>query len=201
MGVRGRAANVQVDFKSVWDNLEGALTVRFNTIYRDKFGVMVDFNYLDIGTEKISDAVNTDVGFKSQFLNLAATYRLLSTLHTVDAIAGIRYTSMDVGFTFNNLGQRFDTDYNWTDPIIGLRYNYLIHPQWSLRLFGDIGGFGVGSDFTWQGVVMLKYQPWRNVKIVAGYRAIGADYESSGANNFTYDAVINGPLIGLDIRF
>lgn len=122
--------------------------------------------------------------------------------HTVDGAAGLRYTSMDVDLLFKNIGQRIDTDYNWTDPIVGLRYNYSITTDWNLRLFGDIGGFGVGSDFTWEGVVMLKYQPWENIVLVVGYRALGADYVSSGTtNSFTYDAIIHGPLAGLDIRF
>ena len=201
VGIRGRTTSTQVDFNTVWDNLEGVVTLRYNLMYNNKFGVLVDYNYLDLGTEKVNDMINTEVGFKSQIFNLVGIYRIMSGAHTLDATAGIRYTSMDVDFLFNNLGQRFDTNYNWTDPIIGLRYGYDITPQWSLRMFGDIGGFGVGSDFTWQGAVLVNYQAWQNVVFVAGYRALGADYESGGTNNFTYDAITHGPLIGLDIRF
>lgn len=201
MGLRGRTVNVDMDFGDIWNNLEGVYTLRFNTIYRNTFGVFFDYNYLDLGTEKSNELRNVDVGFKSQILNLGATYRFLNGLHTVDGVAGIRYTAMDVDLNFNNIGQRFDTDYNWVDPIIGLRYNYRLSDRWNLRLYGDIGGFGVGSDFTWQGVALIKFRAWENVILAGGYRALGVDYESIKVNTFTYDAVAYGPLIGLDIRW
>lgn len=30
--------------------------------------------------------------------------------------------------------------------------------RWSLRLAGDVGGFGVGSDFTWAAQGLLDYR-------------------------------------------
>ena len=74
MGIRGRTASVQVDFSEVWDNLQGVFTVRFNAVYRNKFGVFLDYNYLDLGKEQLNNFINIDVDFKSQILNLAATY-------------------------------------------------------------------------------------------------------------------------------
>jgi len=85
---------------------------------------------------------------------------------------------------------------------VGLRYNYQISDRWAIRLYGDIGGFGAASDFTWQTVGMIEYQPWKNVSFGAGYRAIGTDYETgSGADKFTYDATVYGPVVGIDIRW
>lgn len=34
MGVRGRTASVSIDFGNVYDNLQGAFTLRFNGIYK-----------------------------------------------------------------------------------------------------------------------------------------------------------------------
>jgi hypothetical protein len=88
------------------------------------------------------------------------------------------------------------------DPVVGLSYEYLISDQWSFRLYGDVGGFGTASDFTWQGLGMMFFKPWKNVSIFAGYRAIGTDYESgSGADKFTYDATVHGPILGFDFRW
>ena len=143
-----------------------------------------------------------EVGFKSQILNLAGTYRIWDGRHTLDGVAGIRYTSLELDVNLRTLGARLNGDQDWVDPIVGARYSYRMTDQWTLRLYGDIGGFGAGSDFTWQGLGLIDFQPWKNVAIVAGYRGIGTDYESgSGADKFTYDAVVHGPLIGLDIRF
>lgn len=69
---------------------------------------------------------------------------------------------------------------------------------WAININGDTGGFGVSSDFTWQGLALIDFQPWRNVAIVAGYRAIYSDYSNDG---FTYDATVHGPVVGIDIRW
>ena len=202
LGIRGRTANASIDFSNVWDNLQGVFTVRFNGLYKNKIGFVFDYNYLDLGKEKVSDLVNVDAGFKSQIVNLAGTYRLIDGPHVLDGVAGIRYTKLDAEVDFNNLQISLDGNQDWTDPIVGLRYDYQLADQWTLRLYGDIGGFGVSSDFTWQGLAMIDFQPWKNVAIAAGYRAIGTDYETgSGNDKFTYDATVHGPVVGIDIRW
>lgn len=201
-GIRGQTARTEIDFSDIWDNLEGVFTLRLIAEYRQKFGLLLDYNYLDLGKETQEGAVDLDVGFKSQILNLAGTYRIWDGRHTLDGVAGIRYTSLELDVNLRTLGARLNGDQDWVDPIVGARYSYQMTDRWTLRLYGDIGGFGAGSDFTWQGLGLIDFQPWKNVAIVAGYRGIGTDYESgSGADKFTYDAVVHGPLIGLDIRF
>ena len=74
MGIRGRTSSASVEFSDIWDNLEGVFTVRFNGLYRKKYGFVFDYNYLDLGTEKVTDLVNVDVGFKSQINESRFTY-------------------------------------------------------------------------------------------------------------------------------
>jgi hypothetical protein len=204
MGIRGRTADASLDFSDVWDKLEGVFTLRLNATYREKFGMLVDYNYLDLGTEKSKALGNIEASFTSNILNLAGTYRFLHGKHTLDGVAGIRYTKLDAGISLRvrNLAINLDGDHSWVDPIVGLGYNYQISDRWTLRLYGDIGGFGVQSDFTWQALGLIDYQPWKNFAIVAGYRALGVDYETgSDADRFTYDTTIFGPVVGLDIRW
>lgn len=202
VGIRGRTASTSIDFTDVWDNLQGVFTARLNAVYRENFGILVDYNYLDLGKEPATKAGDIEAGFKSQILNLAGTYRLMGGRHTLDGIAGIRYTKMDTGIDLRNLGVSLNADQDWVDPIVGLRYDYRISDSWSLRLYGDIGGFGVSSDFTWQGLGLIDFQPWDNIAFVAGYRAIGTDYETgSETDKFAYDATVHGPVVGLDIRW
>jgi hypothetical protein len=202
LGVRQQNVSTSIDFGDLWDNLNGVFTLRFDTLYRNKFGLIVDYNYLDLGNEKETVKLNLEAGFKSQILNLAGAYRLKSGTHTWDALAGIRYTALESDITLNNLGARLSGDQDWVDPIVGGRYTYNINDRWALRLYGDIGGFGVSSDLTWQALGMIDFQPWKNVALVAGYRAIYTDYETgSGSDRFSYDATVHGPLAGIDIRW
>jgi len=201
-GVRGQTASTKVDFSEIYDNLEGVFTIRFNALYRQKFGMVIDYNYLDLGSETQTDVVDLEVGTKTQILNLAATYRLMDGRHALDGVAGIRYNAMELEVDLIGTGLSLEEDKDWADPIIGVRYAYQMADKWALRLYGDIGGFGVSSDFTWQGIGLIDFQPWKHVAIVAGYRAIGTDYESgSGSDKFTYDVTVHGPVVGLDIRF
>jgi len=202
IGLREQTASTSLDFGDVWDKLNAVLTLRFDTIYRNKFGFLVDYNYLDLGKEKVTDAVNAEASFKSQILNLAGTYRLKSGTHTWDLLAGARYTALDAEVSLRNLGADLSGDQDWIDPIVGARYLYEINDNWAVRLYGDIGGFGVSSDLTWQALGLVDFHPWEHVAIVAGYRAIYTDYETgSGNSQFSYDATVHGPLIGLDIRW
>ncbi len=202
LGIRERTVDASIDFGDVWDNLDAVLTFRFNTLYRNKFGFMIDYNYLDLGSETETDNVNIEAGFKSQIVNLGGTYRLKSGINTWDLLAGARYTHLEADIRLRNLGADVGGDQDWVDPIVGVRYLRHINDNWSVRLYGDIGGFGVSSDFTWQAFGLVDFHPWEHVAIVAGYRAIYTDYETgSGADQFSYDATVHGPIAGIDISW
>jgi hypothetical protein len=201
LGLAGRTASAQVGFGDVWDNLEGVITARFYGLYKRKIGFLVDFNYLDLGKETDKAQTNLAVSFDSKILNVVGTYRLLDGEHMVDAVAGIRYIWLEAGVDFNDLGVGLEGDNDWLDPIVGGRYIYDFSDRWSLNLYGDIGGFGVGSDISWQLAGFLYYQPWKYVALVGGYRALYSDYQSDGELAFSYDATTHGPLIGLDVKW
>ena len=95
---------------------------------------------------------------------------------------------------------------DWIDPIIGLRLRHAVAPGQELRFRGDIGGFGVGSDFTWQIVTAYNFELGESHGImwsgVVGYRALYADYsEGSGSDRFAYDLLQHGPMLGLAMKF
>ena len=74
--------------------------------------------------------------------------------------------------------------------------------KWKLAGRGDIGGFGVGSDFAWQGLAAVNWQPFKYVSFIGGYRALYQDYEEgSGLDYFRYDVTIHGPVVGLNFRW
>jgi hypothetical protein len=69
-------------------------------------------------------------------------------------------------------------------------------------VYSEIGGFGVGSDFTWQvfptfGVNLAK---WFSLDF--GYRWLAIDYKS-GENQtlFKYDVLTQGPILGFAFKF
>ena len=91
---------------------------------------------------------------------------------------------------------------SWWDPIMGANLCLPLGKRFSLELRGDVGGFGVGSDLTWQ---VFPYLDWRFAQwgsLQAGYRWLSMDYETgSGANRFKYDIVNQGPQLGFSFHF
>ncbi len=65
-----------------------------------------------------------------------------------------------------------------------------------MNLYGDVGGFGVSSDLTWQAYGGLGFQlnDWFSAQ--AGYRYLLEDFDDG---SFVYDVALHGPLIGVSI--
>lgn len=139
----------------------------------------------------------------------------------IDAFAAARYwnvniaitgtTSSSVSSNIADLQEIGSTPINnslgmhWVDPVIGLRLRQTLTADDEFILRGDIGGFGVGSKFSWQVFGGYSHQfsfgPL-NVAGVIGYRALGVDY-STGSGDFRrgVDMVMHGPIIGLTLPF
>lgn len=97
-------------------------------------------------------------------------------------------------------------DVTWFDPIVGMRLRHQFSPGHELTVSGDVGGFGVGSEFTWQAVGAYRFQLARTTTAVwsgmLGYRALYADYtKGSGPTLYGYDMLMHGPIAGISARF
>jgi hypothetical protein len=91
----------------------------------------------------------------------------------------------------------------WVDPFVGLRVRHQLAPGSELQFLGDIGGFGIGSDLTWQLFAGYGFDFWQsNLHGVIGYRALAVDYsQDSEANKNSLDLILHGPVVGLSFRW
>ena len=95
---------------------------------------------------------------------------------------------------------------DWLDPIIGVRLRYTVAPGHELLLRGDIGGFGVGSDFSWQAVGAYGFElgAYQGISFsgVVGYRALYVDYvQGEGQQLYEFDMLLHGPVLGVSMRW
>lgn len=95
---------------------------------------------------------------------------------------------------------------DWVDPVVGGRIRHQLAPGQELMLRGDVGGFDVGSQFSWNALAAYSWdfavRDGVTYSGVLGYRALYVDYEQgSGRNKYEYDMLQHGPLTGLTIRF
>jgi len=111
-----------------------------------------------------------------------------------DVMAGVR--GVELSFEAELLGLEADTREAWVDPWIGGRGGVPLRGGWSLEGYGDVGGFGVGSDFTWQAAATLAWRSdrWR---FDVGYRALSVDFDD---DDLEVELLAHGPLLGVALR-
>jgi hypothetical protein len=90
----------------------------------------------------------------------------------------------------------------WFDPILITRLTAGIKDKWLFRFRGDIGGFGVGSDLTWQVQAYAGYKFTKLFQLTAGYRYMSMDYDKgTDAGRFIYNVDTFGPEISFGFHF
>jgi hypothetical protein len=88
------------------------------------------------------------------------------------------------------------------DPIAGLTLRTTPDRPVQLRVYTEVGGFGLGSDFTWQIFPTVGIKLTKSATLDLGYRWLDLDYASGEGNNeFGYDVLTQGPVLGFSFRF
>ncbi len=205
-GVGPITASVDIPFSDILDRLNFALMVE-GEYWNGRWGVLGNLFYSELENSR-SGLVTTTTDIQMTMVGAAVAYRFgpfeNSSHRTVfDAYAGLRHTSLDVRLT-TSLGASTTRNANFTDPVIGGRFITELTTESRLVIGGDVGGFGVGSDFSWQAIglyahdISLGQMP---ATLLLGYRALGQDYTVGGAVPLTIDATYHGPVVALSFSF
>jgi len=196
-GALGAVAEVDVSFGDIVENLEVGVLVHVEA-QKQRWSVLFDAIFLAVG-EGIPEppgAVDVDqviaevsVGFE--------------VADGVDLLAGGRWVSIDttvqVGF---DPGDIYKDDQGWVDPLVGARVRRDLNDRWLVHLRGDIGGFGAGSDFTWNLEADASVRVTERLSLIFGYRVLDIDYdEGVDLQRFLFDAGISGPRFGMALSF
>lgn len=124
----------------------------------------------------------------------------------IELLAGTRYWLIGGNVTLTgSLGNTATrgSDVDWVDPVFGGRLTWAVRPDLRLRVRGDIGGFGwwTASEETWNLEATLEKKCTAHCTIAAGYRILDVDYQRGGANRFSFDAQMRGPVANLSLDF
>ncbi|MBX9740699.1 MAG: hypothetical protein K2X62_11525 [Beijerinckiaceae bacterium] len=233
--VRGRSSSVDASFIDILDKSDTlvGLMADFEARY-GRWSLLGDVVWNKVGlgasatrTRASAPAILGSVGaslglqFQMAIVELAAAYEVGRTGDlALDLIAGGRYwhqkadLSLDVAGTFDFRGLEIagaravarSGAVAWLDPLIGARLRYQLAPGHNLSLRTDIGGFDVGSRFSWQviGAYGFDFAVRKNVAYsgVLGYRALYVDYtRGAGASRYGFDMLQHGPVVGISARF
>lgn len=201
---RDRSGSISLSPGDVLDKLELGL-FGFAELRRGRFGALFDIAYIDLGDgQDVAAPVPLRVDGTTELL-------LVSTLGAwrayeegdrfVDLYAGGRFVSVDLGLTATGPGGnrfRASARERWVDPVFGVRAGTGLTERLSLWGFADIGGFGVGSDLSWQAFLGGRYALSERFALEAGFRYLSIDYS---ADRVDVDAEFWGPTVGLSFRF
>jgi opacity protein-like surface antigen len=83
-------------------------------------------------------------------------------------------------------------------PAIGARVLMPLSVAWPLIGYTDIGGFGVGSDLTYQLLAGVNWEFTEGVMAKAGCRYHYQDFDDDG---FAWDMVSDGAYAGIGFQF
>jgi opacity protein-like surface antigen len=203
MTFRGKTVPVDVPFDKIFDNLKFTF-MGLVEVGKGRWSFMSDLFYAKLEPSVSTQRADFDSQIEQFIGNFAVFYNVVETSTTrFDTYAGARVNWMetDVQVRGKVLGfVDFDesAEKTWIDPIIGFRVHHDLTDKWFIRALADIGGFGVSSDITWQGMASLGYRLTDNASVGLGYRGIGTDYTSGTT---TYDVISHGLLLGLEYRF
>jgi hypothetical protein len=185
--------NVDIGFDKIWENLNFAAmgTVRLGY---GRWGFSTDVIYMDLQ----GNTDSLDLNVQQWMVQPVVEYRVLSQ---VTVFAGAVYNRINMELS-GPAGRNVSDTQPWWDPVVGAQLSLPLGKHFSLNVRGDAGGFGLGSDLTWQAYPYVGWQfaKWGSVQL--GYRWIFADYETgTGRNQFKYDMLSQGPQLGVTLIF
>jgi hypothetical protein len=192
--VRGASVDLDVSASDIFSNIEfggmGVVVAR-----QGHWGFGSDVIWMALG----APVRNTDVDFNQ---GAFAFYGLRELSPVADLTFGARINTLQGALTFKSTGTEVSQNKTWVDPIAGVTLRTAAGKPVQLRVYTEVGGFGVGSDFTWQMFPTVSIKVGQSASLELGYRWLDLDYGSGDGNNeFRYDVLTQGPVIGFGFRF
>ncbi len=162
------------------------------------WGISLDGIYMDL--EQTGQRLGLlTAGMKQGAVELAGYRRVAEW---AEVLAGGRVNVLSASLVGEGGLIDVKDDKVWFDPFVGARFQVPNTRKWRLAIRGDVGGFGVGSEFAWQVHPVVGYRFSRLFEAAVAYRWIDVDYKTGSAETaFRYKMRTFGPEVGLLFHF
>ena len=192
-------ADVDADFGALFENLDMALAT-FAMARHGKFSLLADVSYTDLGLSAPKGPVTVDVNGELFWTSLALGYTFSSSPDSrFDVFAGARYYNVELSGTSSGpLGASATSSSEWVDPVVGVLATSDINEKVQVSLLVDVGGFGAGSNMSYEIMPAVSYSFSKVVSGKLGFRLMDVEYESS---DLDWDMTESGLLLALGFRF
>jgi hypothetical protein len=203
--VAGQELDVDMSASDIFSNLQfgamGLVVAR-----KGNWGVGGDAIWMSLGANGTAPGPLGRVTGSADMSQGAFTFYGLRRLAPyADVFFGGRINYLSTSLRINSPLQvrSADGSKTWFDPLAGLQLRTQANgTRWHAQVYTEIGGFGVGSSFTWQVFPTVGVDLTKRASLEFGYRWLDIDY-STGENTtlFTYDVLTQGPVIGVRFTF
>ena len=190
---------VAAEFDGLLDHLDGGLLLASEARLDDNVRLLGDFVWVSLAGDDTRPVLGTpvqgDLDVIEGQLALAYGADFGSDLH-FDLLAGLRLFGLDARLASGAIDA--ESSETLLDPLVGMRGNVRLAEDWRLLLYADAGGFGAGTELSYQVAAIVDYAISDRIAVALGYRQLGLDVDEP---HLVFDGAIGGPLLGLEIRF
>jgi len=206
--VDGFSSDTDLSFTDLIDNFDVFALAGRSEAHKDRLGLFLDVLWTkldgDFGSaaapgfrvKPITEEIKVDFGLMYEAVRWDTSQGSIA----ISPIVGGRFTWLKQQVTLRGPAQgRTLGDRNtWWEPFVGGRMVWQVSKPFDITIQGDAGGFGVGSDLTWQAAGMFGFRFTDWFKLNLGYYVYDVDWSAgSGRNRQGYDVRHHGPRIGL----
>ncbi len=202
--VAGQTLDVDVSASDIFSNLQfgamGLVVAR-----KGNWGVGGDALWMALGANGTAPGPLGVTGSADMSQGAFAFYGLRRLGAAADLFFGGRVNYLSANLRLNGPLQvrSVDDSKTWFDPIVGVQLRTPdAGKRWHAQVYTEIGGFGAGSDFTWQIFPTIGVRLTERASLELGYRWLDIDYATGeDATLFKYDVLTQGPVVGFAFRF
>lgn len=144
---------------------------------------------------------SVDASFSVGYVDLAAAYHIGNNRVQFEPLAGMRINIANVDISFDP-GPDLKSNSVFLEPLVGGRLSLNLLPNLDLGVRGDVSGFGVGTDLSWNLAAGLKWQIARSWTLLIGYQIYSLDFsKDQGDDNLGLDFQEQSIHLGFRYRF
>lgn len=192
------SASVDAEFSETLDRLDGAIALHEEIWHKNRFGILIDVNWVRVRDDPNVNGVASDVTVETGINEVAGAMRFLNGEVFLDVLAGARWVLFRSSIETASNGPSDTRETSLIDPMFGLRLGG--DPTDWLRLSArvDVGGFGIGTELSGQFTLMAQFRLGDHVEFILGYRSLGMDIKSQGIDA---QLRMHGPVFAVAFGF
>jgi len=165
------------------------------TAEKGQWGMYADFQYISL-TGNSPGLIDAEFGLDNLIAEADVSFRPANA-PTLKFMAGLRLYSVEQSLSIRGNPQP-NVSATVVDPILAAHGVWQLGERWDFELRGDIGGFGVGSEFTYQLLALAHWNISPSINVPFGYRILSYQIKTG---DIWMDTRMSGLVLGLDFRF